>query len=85
MSLSIFDWFDDKVIDMKSSVVTVLPKFQVVIPVAVRESTGIKPGEKMMRVNLGGVIRLLPIRPAAAYRGIARGMDTSLPVQPDRL
>ena len=70
---------------MKSSVVTVLPKFQVVIPVAVRESTGIKPGEKMMRVNLGGVIRLLPIRPAAAYRGIARGMDTSLPVQPDCL
>ena len=70
---------------MKSSVVTVLPKFQVVIPVAVRESTGIKPGEKMMRVNVGGVIRLLPIRPAAAYRGIARGLDTSLPVQPDRL
>ena len=70
---------------MKSSVVTVLPKFQVVIPVAVRESTGIKPGEKMMRVDVGGVIRLLPIRPAAAYRGIARGLDTSLPVQPDRL
>ena len=72
-------------IDMKSSVVTVSPKFQVVIPVAVRQSTGIKPGEKMMVINLGGVIRLLPIRPAAAYRGIARGMDTSLPVQPERL
>jgi AbrB family looped-hinge helix DNA binding protein len=77
--------FNDKMIDMKSNVVTVSPKFQVVIPLAVRESTGIKPGEKMMVVNLGGVIRLLPIKPPAAYRGIARGMDTSLPVEPDRL
>lgn len=77
--------FNDKMIDMKSNVVTVSPKFQVVIPLAVRESTGIKPGEKMMVVSLGGVIRLLPIKPPAAYRGIARGMDTSLPVEPDRL
>jgi len=70
---------------MKSNIVTVSPKYQVVIPLAVRESAGIKPGEKMMVVNLGGVIRLLPIKPPSDYRGIARGMDTSIPVEPDRL
>jgi AbrB family looped-hinge helix DNA binding protein len=72
-------------IDMKSNVVTVSPKYQVVIPLSVRESAGIKPGEKMMVVNLGGVIRLMPIKAPDAYRGIARGMDTSLPIEPDRL
>lgn len=50
-----------------------------------RESAGIKPGAKMMVVNLGDVIRLLPVKPAAAYRGIARGIDTTAPREPDRL
>ncbi len=69
---------------MKSNVVTVSPKYQVVIPQSVRESAGIKPGAKMMVISLGGVIRLMPIKPPAAYRGIARGIDTSIPSEPDR-
>ena len=69
---------------MNKSIVTVSPKYQVVIPQAVRESAGVKPGAKMMVVSMGDVIRLLPIKPAAAYRGIARGMDTTLPTEPDR-
>ena len=70
---------------MNKAIVTVSPKYQVVIPQAVRESAGIVPGAKMMVVNLGDVIRLLPVKPAAAYRGIARGIDTSLPIERDRL
>ncbi len=70
---------------MNSNVVTVSPKYQVVIPQAVRESVGIKPGAKVMVVSLGGVIRLMPVKPAAAYRGIARGLDTTVPSEPDRL
>ena len=71
-------------IDMKTNVVTVSPKYQVVIPQAVRESAGIEPGARMMVVNLGGVIRLLPVKSAAHYRGIARGLDAKLPNEPDR-
>ena len=37
--------------------VTVSPKFQVVIPREVRESLGIKPGEKMQIVNYDEVVR----------------------------
>jgi len=69
---------------MSKPIVTVSPKFQVVIPLSVRESAGVKVGAKMMVVNLGDVIRLLPVKPAAAYRGIARGIDTSVPSEPDR-
>ena len=75
---------NDRLIDMKSNVVTVSPKYQVVIPQSVRDSADIKPGAKMMVVNMGGVIRLLPIKPPAAYRGIARGIDTTLANEPDR-
>ncbi|MCY7316926.1 MAG: AbrB/MazE/SpoVT family DNA-binding domain-containing protein [Rubrivivax sp.] len=70
---------------MNKAIVTVSPKYQVVIPQAVRESAGLKPGAKMMVVNLGDVIRLMPVKPAAAYRGIARGIDTTVPDEPERL
>ncbi len=70
---------------MSKSIVTVSPKFQVVIPQAVRNSAGVKAGAKMMVLSLGDVIRLLPVKPASAYRGIARGIDTRLPDEPDRL
>ncbi len=69
---------------MNKSIVTVSPKYQVVIPQAVRESAGIKPGAKMMVVSLGGVIRLLPVKAPATYRGIARGVDPTVASEPDR-
>lgn len=70
---------------MNKCIVTVSPKYQVVIPQSVRDSAGVMPGAKMMVVNLGDVIRLLPVKPASAYRGIARGIGTVLPAEPDRL
>jgi AbrB family looped-hinge helix DNA binding protein len=70
---------------MNKDIVTVSPKYQVVIPQSVRESLGVRPGAKMMVVHFGGVIRLLPVKPAAAYRGIAPGINTELPTEPDRL
>lgn len=76
--------FNARLIDMKSNVVTVSPKYQVVIPQSVRESADIRPGAKMMVVSLGGVIRLLPVRAPAAYRGIAPGIDTAVASEPDR-
>jgi len=69
---------------MKNHVVTVSSKYQVVIPQAVRESAQIKPGSKMMVVNYGGIIRLLPVMEPEAYRGIMRGMDTTIVDDPER-
>jgi AbrB family looped-hinge helix DNA binding protein len=46
-------------IDM--DIVTVSPKFQVVIPQSVRDRVGIKPGERMIVMERGNVIYLVRI------------------------
>lgn len=72
-------------IDMKSNIVTVSPKYQVVIPVELRERLKIKPGSKMTMLEINGQVRLLPVLPPDAYRGIARGLkNTDIPDEPDR-
>lgn len=65
-------------------VVTVSSKFQVVIPLRVRESLGVKPGERMQVVQYGDRIELIPQRPARALRGLLRGIDTDVPRDSDR-
>ena len=69
-------------IDMNT--VTVSPKFQVVIPQGVRERLRLQPGSKMMVIEFNGGVRLVPLRPASALRGIARGIDTHIERDADR-
>jgi AbrB family looped-hinge helix DNA binding protein len=64
--------------------VTVSSKFQVVIPQRVRESLGVRPGERMQVVLYGDRIELIPQRPARALRGFLRGIDTAVPREKDR-
>lgn len=65
--------------------VTVSPKFQVVIPRAVRESIGIKPGQKVRVIEYEGRIELIPIQAIGQARGSLKGIDTSVEREPDRL
>lgn len=69
---------------MSANVVTVSSRHQIVIPKSVRENANIQPGTRLIAVSVNGVIHLLPIKPAAAYRGIAQGIDTAVPNDPDR-
>ena len=64
--------------------VTVSPKFQIVIPLAVRQRMALRPGAKLMVLEFNGGLRLVPLQPAAALRGIARGIDVTLPNEADR-
>ena len=64
--------------------ITLSSKFQFVVPREVRESMKLKPGQKMSVLAYNGHIRLLPIRTPQEMRGIARGMDTTIPDEPDR-
>jgi AbrB family looped-hinge helix DNA binding protein len=59
--------------------VTVSPKFQIVLPKELRESMHIKAGEKFMAWDIGGVIELVRVRPAKAYRGLSKGLSTEVP------
>lgn len=56
--------------------VTISPKFQVVIPKAIREQLKLVPGQKIQAIVYGGHIEFLPVRPAREFRGMLRGLDT---------
>ena len=58
--------------------VTVSPKFQVVIPLKVRQLLGVKAGQKMMVLAYDNRIVLIPIRPIQEARGSLKGMDTNI-------
>jgi AbrB family looped-hinge helix DNA binding protein len=65
--------------------VTVSPKFQVVIPLAIREAMGIKPGQKVQAIQYGDRIELIPVRSIRKSRGMLKGIDTSVPRDNDRV
>lgn len=65
--------------------VLVSPKFQVVIPRAVREALRIQPRQKMQVIQYEDRIELIPIRLAQEMRGFLRGIDTTIAREPDRV
>jgi AbrB family looped-hinge helix DNA binding protein len=64
--------------------VTVSPKFQVVIPQAVREAMGLQPGAKLQVMQFENRIELIPIRSAKSLRGTLKGLNTEVPRELDR-
>ena len=66
------------------SVVTVSPKFQVVIPRHIREALKLEPGQKVQAFEYEGRVEFIPLRPAKAMRGFLRGLNTSVPRERDR-
>ena len=66
-------------------VVTISPKYQVVIPRSVRERLGLTPGQKVQALVYEGRVELIPLRPARELRGFLRGMDTSFAREGDRV
>lgn len=69
----------------KVPTVTVSPKFQVVIPLAIRRSLGLRPGEKVQVFRYGNRIELIPVRPIKEMRGFLRGIDTTVARDRDRV
>ena len=65
--------------------VTVSPKVQVVIPLAIREALGIRPGQKVEAIQYHDRIEFIPVRPMRKGRGLLKGIDTSVPRDDDRL
>jgi AbrB family looped-hinge helix DNA binding protein len=65
--------------------VTVSPKYQVVIPKTVRDSMGIRPGQKVRVLAYGDRIELIPVRAMRELRGFVEGIDTAVPRDGDRV
>ena len=55
-------------------VVTVSPKYHIVIPKRVREALKLEPGQELQVYILDGVIRLTRPRSIKELRGMAKGM-----------
>ncbi len=58
--------------------VVVSPKFQVVIPRAVRESLKLRPGQRVQVIPYENRIELIPLKPAKTMRGFLKGIDTTV-------
>lgn len=65
--------------------VTVSPKFQVVIPQAVREALGLSSGEKLRVMAYADRVEFIPVRRMKDMRGYLRGLDTRIERDADRL
>lgn len=65
-------------------VVTISPKFQVVIPRSVRERLNLSPGQRVQALVYDGRVELIPVRPAKALRGFLKGLDTTVQRDADR-
>ena len=58
--------------------VTVSPKYQVVIPLKVRERMRVKPGQKMHVIAYDNMVVFIPVRPIKQARGSLKGIDTRI-------
>ncbi|MBS0166683.1 AbrB/MazE/SpoVT family DNA-binding domain-containing protein [Nitrospira sp. CMX1] len=56
---------------------TISSKFQVVIPKAVRDKLHLVPRQRLLVVEKGGVITLVPEVPLKSLKGALRGMTTT--------
>ena len=66
-------------------VLTISPKFQVVIPRAVRERLNLRPGQQVQALVYDDRVELIPLRPARELRGFLSGLDTTLDRDADRV
>jgi AbrB family looped-hinge helix DNA binding protein len=65
--------------------VKISPKFQVVIPKAIRNELHLVPGQKMQAMTYGNRIELVPELNIADMRGFLKGIDTTVERNDDRI
>ncbi len=66
------------------STVTLSSKYQIVIPLDVRESMGLKSGTKLSVLRMGRSIQLVPVPTLAELQKELRGCGSDIPDEPDR-
>jgi AbrB family looped-hinge helix DNA binding protein len=60
------------------------PKYQIVIPKAVREALHLRPGQKMQVIEHAGRVELIPERDIKELRGFLKGINTEFKREEDR-
>ncbi len=65
--------------------VTLSPKYQVVIPKAVRNVLNLRPGQKMQVIEYNGRIEFILERDISELRGFLKGINTEFEKEDDRI
>lgn len=68
-----------------TNTVTISPKYQVVIPKAIREQMKLQSGQKIRVLAYGDHLSFVPVRPIKSMRGFLKGMDATFERENDRL
>ena len=58
--------------------VTISPKFQIVIPKAIRDLLGLRPRQKVQASAYEDRIELIPVRRVKEMRAFLRGIETTV-------
>jgi len=69
----------------ETSIVTISPKFQIVIPKKIRQMMKLKTGEKIQMIQYDNRIELIPIVAMRKLKGFLRGMNVTMDRETDRL
>jgi AbrB family looped-hinge helix DNA binding protein len=64
--------------EIAMSTVTISPDFHVELPLDVRNSLNLHPGQELSVISYNGRIAMVPVRPIEEMRGFLRGMDTEI-------
>ena len=77
--------YDMPIDEVLMSIVTVSPKFQVVIPREIRAALRLEPGQKVQALQYQNRVEFIPVQPMRKLRGFLKGMDTSVTRDKDRV
>lgn len=65
--------------------VVLSPKYQIVIPKAIRRALRLRPGQKIQIIEYEGRAELIPERDINELRGFFKGIDTGFMREADRV
>jgi AbrB family looped-hinge helix DNA binding protein len=65
--------------------ITISSKYQVVIPKDIRDSIGLKAGEKLEVITYGSRIELVPVQSIKRLKGKFKGINTTIAREEDRV
>ena len=71
--------------DTRMLTITISPKFQIVIPKAIRDLLRLSPGQKVQAIAYDDRIELIPVRRLKEMRGFLKGIDTKVARERDRV
>ena len=66
-------------------IITISPKYQIVIPKEIRKELKLKPGQKLQVIHSEDRVEYIIIKDIREARGFLKGIDTNIEKEKDRI